>query len=139
MRELMATYRRSFGVPDQERTRLAKEVWKIALDELWLIPVISNSPASQGRPRDQEQRGERPRAPLEQRGERQPAHRPHGDLVLQELSGRRGLERAPSPQRLASTTFLSSVRTAWPARNRPEYWPEDEYTEAASVSMTRTS
>ena len=48
MRELMATYRRSFGVPDQERTRLAKEVWKIALDELWLIPVISNSPASQG-------------------------------------------------------------------------------------------
>jgi len=48
MRELMATYRRSFSVPDQERTRLAKEVWKIALDELWLIPVVSNSPASQG-------------------------------------------------------------------------------------------
>ena len=48
MRELMATYRRSFSVPDQERTRLAKEVWKIALDELWLIPVVSNCPASQG-------------------------------------------------------------------------------------------
>ena len=48
MGELMATYRRSFSVPDQERTRLAKEVWKIALDELWLIPVVSNSPASQG-------------------------------------------------------------------------------------------
>ena len=48
MRELMAIYRRSFSVPDQERTRLAKEVWKIALDELWLIPVVSNSPASQG-------------------------------------------------------------------------------------------
>ena len=48
MQELMTTYRRSFGVPDQERTRLAKEVWKIALDELWLIPVVSNSPASQG-------------------------------------------------------------------------------------------
>ena len=46
--ELMTTYRRSFGVPDAERTRLAKEVWKIALDELWLIPVVSNSPASQG-------------------------------------------------------------------------------------------
>src|SRR5207249_234722 len=29
MRELMAIYRRSFGVPDAERTRLAKEVWKI--------------------------------------------------------------------------------------------------------------
>src|SRR5215467_11837920 len=48
MRELMATYRRSFRVPDQERTRLDKAVWKIALDELWLIPVVSNSPASQG-------------------------------------------------------------------------------------------
>jgi ABC-type transport system substrate-binding protein len=48
MRELMEKYRKSFGVPDQERTQLAKEVWKIALDELWVIPVISNSPASQG-------------------------------------------------------------------------------------------
>ena len=48
MVELMTTYRRSFSVPDAERTRLAKEVWKIALDELWLIPVVSNSPASQG-------------------------------------------------------------------------------------------
>jgi peptide/nickel transport system substrate-binding protein len=48
MRELMDKYRKSFGVPDQERTQLAKEVWKIALDELWVIPVVSNSPASQG-------------------------------------------------------------------------------------------
>jgi peptide/nickel transport system substrate-binding protein len=48
MRELMDKYRKSFGVKDAERLRLAKEVWKIALDELWLIPVVSNSPASQG-------------------------------------------------------------------------------------------
>jgi len=48
MRELMDKYRKSFGVKDEERIRLAKEVWKIALDELWLIPVVSNSPASQG-------------------------------------------------------------------------------------------
>jgi hypothetical protein len=48
MRELMDTYRKSFGVKDAERIRLSKEVWKIALDELWLIPVVSNSPASQG-------------------------------------------------------------------------------------------
>ena len=44
----MDKYRKSFGVPDQERTQLAKEVWKIALDELWVIPVVANSPASQG-------------------------------------------------------------------------------------------
>src|SRR5262249_966518 len=96
-------------------------------------------PGLAGRARDQEQHRQRACAPLEQRGERQPAHRPHGDLVLQELTDGRGLERVPSPQRLASAPFLSSVRAAWAARNRPEYWPEDEYTEAASVSMTRTS
>ena len=45
---MMDKYRKSFGVKDAERVRLAKEVWKIALDELWLIPVVSNSPASQG-------------------------------------------------------------------------------------------
>ncbi|HZE36080.1 MAG TPA: ABC transporter substrate-binding protein [Candidatus Eisenbacteria bacterium] len=48
MREVMDKYRRSFGVKDQERTRMAKDVWKIALDELWMIPLVSNSPASQG-------------------------------------------------------------------------------------------
>jgi len=48
MRELMDKYRKAFSVPDQERIRLAKEVWKISLDELWLIPIVSNSPASQG-------------------------------------------------------------------------------------------
>jgi peptide/nickel transport system substrate-binding protein len=48
MRELMEKYRKTFGVPDAERTKLAKDVWKIALDELWIIPVVSNSPASQG-------------------------------------------------------------------------------------------
>ena len=48
MRELMDKYRKTFGVKDAERVQLAKDVWKIALDEMWLIPVVSNSPASQG-------------------------------------------------------------------------------------------
>jgi peptide/nickel transport system substrate-binding protein len=48
MRELMDKYRKSFSVKDQERTRMAKDVWKIALDEMWMIPLVSNSPASQG-------------------------------------------------------------------------------------------
>ena len=48
MRELMDKYRKSFGVKDAERTKMAKDVWKIALDELWTIPLVSNSPASQG-------------------------------------------------------------------------------------------
>ena len=48
MRELMDQYRSGVRRAGAERTRLAKEVWKIALDELWTIPVVSNSPASQG-------------------------------------------------------------------------------------------
>ena len=48
MRELMDKYRKSLSVKDQDRIRMAKDVWKIALDELWMIPVVSNSPASQG-------------------------------------------------------------------------------------------
>ena len=55
MRELMDKYRKSFGVPDQERTQLAKEVWKIALDELWVIPVVVELTRLAGRARDQEQ------------------------------------------------------------------------------------
>ena len=86
MRELMEKYRKAFGVPDAERTRLAKEVWKIALDEMWVIPVVSNSPASQGVRVIKNEHGQHPGAALEQRGQRQPAHRPHRDLVLQELA-----------------------------------------------------
>jgi hypothetical protein len=41
MRELMATYRRSFSVPDQQRTRLAKEAVSdnphIAHTETWYL------------------------------------------------------------------------------------------------------
>src|SRR5262249_38261331 len=48
MRELMDKYRKSLSVKDADRIKMAKDVWKIALDELWMIPVVSNSPASQG-------------------------------------------------------------------------------------------
>jgi peptide/nickel transport system substrate-binding protein len=48
MRELMDAYRKAFGVPDAERIALGREAIKISLDELWDIPIVSNSPASQG-------------------------------------------------------------------------------------------
>jgi ABC-type transport system substrate-binding protein len=48
MRETMDKYRKGFGVPDEERIKLGKEAVGISLDELWIIPVVSNSPASQG-------------------------------------------------------------------------------------------
>jgi ABC-type transport system substrate-binding protein len=48
MRELMDTYRRAFAVPEQERNELAKEVWKIACDEVWTIGTVGLSPAIVG-------------------------------------------------------------------------------------------
>ena len=48
MREVMDLYRKATSVPDQERVELGKEIWKIVLDEVWIINVIANSPASQG-------------------------------------------------------------------------------------------
>jgi peptide/nickel transport system substrate-binding protein len=48
MRELMETFRRALGAPDEEQIQLAKEVWKIALDEVWTIGMVSQSPVITG-------------------------------------------------------------------------------------------
>ena len=111
MRELMEKYRKAFGVPDQERTQLAKDVWKIALDELWIIPVVVELARLAGRAGHQDQHGQHPRAALEQRGQRQPAHRPHGDLVLQVLAG-------PSPSPAGWSGRRTQVNP-WPSSHQP--------------------
>ena len=48
MRQLMDTYRRAFMVPESERAALAREVWKIACDEVWTIGTVGLSPAIVG-------------------------------------------------------------------------------------------
>jgi peptide/nickel transport system substrate-binding protein len=48
MRAVMEQYRKGFVVPDEERTKLGKQAIATSLDELWIIPVVSNSPATQG-------------------------------------------------------------------------------------------
>jgi peptide/nickel transport system substrate-binding protein len=48
MRELMETFRQALGAPGEEQIRLAKEVWKIALDEVWTIGTVSQSPVITG-------------------------------------------------------------------------------------------
>jgi peptide/nickel transport system substrate-binding protein len=48
MRQLMDMYRRAFTVPEPERTVLAREVWKIACDEVWTIGTVGLSPAIVG-------------------------------------------------------------------------------------------
>jgi peptide/nickel transport system substrate-binding protein len=48
MRELMELYRKAFGVPFEERVKLAREIWKIAVDEVWTIGTVGLSPGIQG-------------------------------------------------------------------------------------------
>ena len=44
MRELMETFRQALGASGEEHIRLAKEVWKIALDDVWTIGVAGRRP-----------------------------------------------------------------------------------------------
>jgi ABC-type transport system substrate-binding protein len=48
LRELMEKWRRAFGVPEAERVKLGKEVWKIAAEEVYVIGVIGMGAASMG-------------------------------------------------------------------------------------------
>jgi peptide/nickel transport system substrate-binding protein len=48
MRELMEKWRKAFGVPEEERIKLGKEVWQIAADEVHAIGVIGMGAASMG-------------------------------------------------------------------------------------------
>ncbi len=48
MRELMAMWKKAFGVPEAEQVRLGKEIWKIACEEVWYIGVVGQSGAVQG-------------------------------------------------------------------------------------------
>jgi peptide/nickel transport system substrate-binding protein len=48
LRELMEKWRKGFGVPEEERVKLGKEVWKIAAEEAYVIGVIGMGAASMG-------------------------------------------------------------------------------------------
>lgn len=45
---ILDNFRRSFGVPEEERIALTKEIWAILTDEVYLIGVVGLSPAAQG-------------------------------------------------------------------------------------------
>src|SRR5512132_3208572 len=48
MKELMEKWKKAFGVPEKERIALGKEVWKIAAEEVYIIGVVGQGPASMG-------------------------------------------------------------------------------------------
>jgi peptide/nickel transport system substrate-binding protein len=48
LRELMEKFSKAFSVPEEERIKLGKEVWKIAAEEVYIIGVIGMGAASMG-------------------------------------------------------------------------------------------
>jgi len=48
MKELMDKWKKAFGVPEKERIQLGKEVWKIAVEEVFVIGVVGQGPAAMG-------------------------------------------------------------------------------------------
>jgi peptide/nickel transport system substrate-binding protein len=48
MRELMELFRRGLSAPDPAHTEAGKGVWKIAVDEVWSIGLVGQSPVIQG-------------------------------------------------------------------------------------------
>jgi peptide/nickel transport system substrate-binding protein len=48
IKEVMTLYLNSFSVPEQQQYEMGKQIWKIALDEVWSIGTVGLSPAVQG-------------------------------------------------------------------------------------------
>ncbi|MEE8302015.1 MAG: ABC transporter substrate-binding protein [Candidatus Tectomicrobia bacterium] len=48
IKEIMAKWRKAFGVPREARIKLGKEIWAIAADEVHIIGVIGLGPAAMG-------------------------------------------------------------------------------------------
>ena len=48
MKELMENWKKAFGVPEKERIQLGKDIWKIAVEEVYIVGVVGLGPAANG-------------------------------------------------------------------------------------------
>jgi peptide/nickel transport system substrate-binding protein len=48
MKELMEKFKKAFGAPEKERIQLGKDIWRIAAEEVYIIGVVGQGPASMG-------------------------------------------------------------------------------------------
>jgi len=48
MQKLIELWKKAFGAPEEERIKLGKEIWRIAVEEQWVIGTVGLSPAAQG-------------------------------------------------------------------------------------------
>ena len=48
LKEVMAKYKKAFGVPLDERIQLGQEIWQTVVDQAWAVGLVGQSPASLG-------------------------------------------------------------------------------------------
>ncbi|MBV9358689.1 MAG: ABC transporter substrate-binding protein, partial [Chloroflexi bacterium] len=48
IKEIMETFRKAFGVPEEQRIPLGQAIWKIVIEECHVIATVGLSPAAQG-------------------------------------------------------------------------------------------
>jgi peptide/nickel transport system substrate-binding protein len=48
MKRLIDLWKKAFGAPEEERIKLGKDIWRIAVEEQWAIGTVGLSPAAQG-------------------------------------------------------------------------------------------
>ena len=48
LKQVMANYKKGFGVPEAERIELGKEIWRTVIDQAWSVGLVGLSPASLG-------------------------------------------------------------------------------------------
>jgi peptide/nickel transport system substrate-binding protein len=48
IKEIMEKFKKGFGVPEEERVKLGKEIWATVIEEVHTIATVGLSPAAQG-------------------------------------------------------------------------------------------
>ena len=48
MKRLMGLWKQGFGLPEAERIEVGKEMWRVAVDQQWVIGTVGLSPAGMG-------------------------------------------------------------------------------------------
>ena len=82
MKKLMELWKKAFGVPEEERIKLGKEIWRIAVEEQWAIGTVGLSPAAQGVRIVSNNMGNVPGAAVQQSGWHDPGNVSARDVLL---------------------------------------------------------
>ena len=81
MQKLIELWKKAFGVPEEERIKLGKEIWRIAVEEQWAIGTVGLSPRRKVRIVSNNM-GNVPARMVQQSGWHDPGHVSAGDVLF---------------------------------------------------------